>query len=216
MITRDYFMRMIQQLAHLIAKVLELSEVKLYEEASEEIQLSSKQLLGMDLRMLTSLSDTEFIRLLSLGERFDVEKCVVAAELLRLLGDVAEREGIENRKYHCYTTSLSLFLELLFRESETLPREYFDEIDVLIKKLSSYELSTDLLQKLFRFYGIVQRYDAAENTLFDLVERDPGFGAEGVKFYERLKTKSDEELEQGNLPRKEVVAGLEELLRKTR
>ena len=215
-ITRDYFMRMIHQLAHLIAKVLKLNDLKLYEEASEEIQLSSKQLLGMDLRMLTSLSDTEFIRLLSLGERFDVEKCVVAAELLRLLGDVGERQADEDRKYHCYTTSLSLFLELLFRESETLPKEYFDEIDVLVKKLSSYEVPSDLLKKLFRFYGIVHRYDSAENALFDLVQRDPGFSTEGVKFYERLKTRSDEELKQGNLPRNEVVAGLEELLRKTR
>ena len=215
MITRDYFMRMIHQLAQVIAKVLKLSEVSRYEAALEEIQLSSKQLLGMDLRLLTSLSGDEFIRVLSLGERFDVEKCVVTAELLRLIGEVRERQADENGKYDCYTTSLSLFLELSFRESETLPKEYFEEIDVLIGKLSSYELSSDLLQKLFRFYGVVRRYDEAENVLFDLVQRDPGFGAEGVKFYERLRMKSDEELEQGNLPRNEVEEGLSELQRIT-
>ena len=214
MITRDYFLRMIHQLTQVIAKVLKLTEVKQYDNALEEIQLSLKQLLGMDLRLLTSFSDTEFIRLLSLGERFDVEKCVVTAQLLRLLGEVRERQGDEKGRYHSYTTSLSLFLDLLFRESETLPKEYFDEINVLISKLSSYDLSSDLLRKLFRFYGIVRRYDAAENVLFDLVERDSGFGREGVKFYERLRTKSDEELEGGNLPRNEVEAGIAELLRK--
>ena len=208
-------MRMIHQLAQLIAKVLKLSEVKQYDAALEEIQASSKLLLGMDLRLLTSLSDAEFTRLLSLGERFEVEKCVVTAELLRLIGEVRERQADENGRYHSYTTSLSLFLELLFRESETLPKEYFDEIDVLISKISSYELSSDLLQKLFRFYGIVQRYDAAENVLFDLAERDSAFGVEGVKFYERLRMKSDEELERGNLPRNEAEEGLAELLRKT-
>ncbi|MCX6144585.1 MAG: DUF6483 family protein [Ignavibacteriales bacterium] len=215
MITRDYFMRMIHQLAQVIGKVLKLNEVKQYTEALEEIQLSSKLLLGMDLRLLTSLSDTEFIRFFSLGERFDVEKCIVTAKLLRLTGEVRERQADEHGKYSSYTTSLSLFLELLFRESETLPKEYFDEIDGLIGKLSSYELSSDLLQKLFRFYGIVRRYDIAENVLFELVERDSGFGEEGVKFYERLRTKSDEELERGNLPRNEIEAGLTELLRKT-
>ena len=214
MITRDYFLRMIHQLAQVIAKVLKLTEVKQYNDALEEIQLSSKQLLGMDLRLLTSLSDTEFIRLLSLGERFEVEKCVVTAKLLRLIGEVREGQVDDIGKYHSYTTSLSLLLELLFRESETLPKEYFDEIDVLISKLSSYDLSSDLLRKLFRFYGIVRRYDAAENVVFDLVERDSGFGAEGVKFFERLRTKSDEELEEGNLPRNEVEAGIAELLRK--
>jgi hypothetical protein len=208
-------MRMIHQLAQVIAKVLQLSEVKQHAGALEEIQLSSKQLLGMDLRMLTSLSDAEFIRLLSLGERFEVEKCVVAAELLRLVGEVRERQADEQGTYNSYTTSLSLFLELLFRESEVLPKEYFAEIDLLIGKLSSYELSSELLQKLFRFYGIVRRYDIAENVLFELVERDPGFGSDGVKFYERLRTKSDEDLERGNLPRNEIDTGLAELLRKT-
>lgn len=214
MITRDYFMRMIHQLAQVIAKVLKLNEVKQYTEALEEIQLSSKQLLGMDLRLITSLSDTEFIRFFSLGERFEVEKCVVTAKLLRLIGEVREGQADDIGKYHSYTTSLSLLLELLFRESETLPKEYFDEIDVLINKLSSYDLSSDLLRKLFRFYGIVRRYDAAENILFDLVESDSGFCAEGVKFFERLRTKSDKELEEGNLPRNEVEAGIAELLRK--
>ena len=213
MITRDYFLRMIHQLAQVIAKVLKLSEAKQHYEALEEIQFSSKQLLGMDLRLLTSLSDTEIIRLLSIGERFEVEKCVVTAELLRLIGEVRERQADEHGKYQSYTTSLSLFLELLFRESETLPKEYFDEIDVLISKLSSYELSSDLLQKLFRFYGVVGRYDSAENVLFDLLQREPGFAVEGVKFYEQLRMKSDEELARGNLPRNEIEAGLAELLK---
>lgn len=214
MITRDYFMRMIHQLAQLIARVLKLTEVRQYTGALEEIQLSSKQLLGMDLRLLTTLSDTEFIRLLSLGERFDVEKCVVAAELLRLRGEVCEHQADENGKYNSYTTSLSLFLELLFRESDVLPKEYFDEIDALIKKLSSYDLPTELLKKLFRFHGVVGRYDVAENILFDLVGREPAFATEGVKFYERLRAKTDEELNHGNLPRDEVEEGLAEFLRK--
>jgi hypothetical protein len=213
-ITRDYFLRMIHQLAQVIAKVLKLGEVKQYTEALDEVQHSSKQLLGMDLQLLTSLSDSEFIRLLSLGERFEVEKCVVAAKLLGLIGEVQERQADENGKYRSYTTALSLYLELLFWESETLPKEYFDEIDVLINKLSSYELSSGLLQKLFRYYDFIRRYDAAENVLFDLIQQDSGFGVEGVRFYERLRTKSDEELERGNLPRNEVEAGLAELLRK--
>jgi len=65
---------MIHQLAHVLAKVLGLSQLERYDDALEEVQLSSRQLLGMDLRLLTTLSDTEFVRLLSLGDRFDVEK----------------------------------------------------------------------------------------------------------------------------------------------
>lgn len=210
-ITRDYFLRMIHQLAQVLAKVMRLSEVKRYDEALEEIQLSSRQLLGMDLRLLTSLSDAEFVRLMSLGDRFDVEKCVVAAELLRLVGEVRDLQGDEGERYHCFTTSLSLFLELLRRESGTLPKEYFDEVQLLVERLSAYELSRDLQVKLFRYHEAVGRFDAAENVLFDLVEEDAAFVAEGLKFYERLRAKSDEELMRGNLPREEVEASSKEL-----
>lgn len=214
MITRDYFLRMIHQLAQVVARVLRLSELKQHEEALEEIQGSSKQLLGMDLRLLTSLSDEEFIRLLSLGDRFDVEKCVATAELLRLVGTVGENQHHDNTAYRCYTTSLSLFLELLFRESETLPKEYYDHIEHLIGKLSSYELPQELQKRLFRYYDISGDYAAAEDILFEVVKKNKGFIEEGIRFYERLRKKSDQVLESGNLPRDEIEAGLAELLRK--
>jgi hypothetical protein len=207
---------MIHQLAQVLAKVMGLSEVKQYDEALEEVQRSSKQLLGMDLRLLTTLSDQEFVRLLSLGDRFDVEKCVVAGELLRLVGEVKEREGDEAERFQCFATSLSLFLELLIRESGVLPREYFDKIEWLIGKTSPYELSIGLKAKLFRYYETVGKFDTAENTLFEIVERDPEFVGEGMKFYGRLRAKSEVELEQGNLPRNEVEASIRELEKRVR
>ena len=202
---------MIHQLAQVLARVMGLSEIERYDEALEEIQLSSKQLLGMDLQFLTTLSDEEFVRLLSLGERFDVEKCVVVGELLRLVGEVKEREGDEGERFHCYATSLSLFLELLIRESGVLPKEYFEKIESLIGKTSSYELPVGLKAKIFRYYEAVGRFDAAENKLFEIVEQDPQFAEEGMRFYGRLRTKSEEELVHGNLPRNEVEASIKDL-----
>lgn len=208
---------MIHQLAQALAKVMGLSEIGRYDEALEEVQRFSKQLLGMDLRFLTTLSDEEFVRLLSLGERFDVEKCVVAGELLRLTGEVKEREGDEGARFQCYATSLSLFLELLIRESGVLPKEYFEKIELLIKKISSYELPLVLKAKLFRYYESIGKFDVAENKLFEIVEQDPEFVGEGMKFYDRLRGKNEEELKRGNLPRDEVEASardLEKLLKK--
>jgi hypothetical protein len=193
-----------------------LGEVKRYDEALEEVQRSSKQLLGMDLRMLTTLTDEEFVRLLGLGDRFDVEKCVVVGELLRMVGDVKEREGDEGERFHCYTTSLSLFLELLIRELGVLPKEYFEKIEPLIRKTSSYELPPRLKVKLFRYYEAIGKFDAAENKLFEIVEQDPEFVGEGMKFYGRLRTKSEEELGRGNLPRDEVEASMTDLEKRLR
>jgi hypothetical protein len=209
-------MRMIHQLIQVLTKVMKLSEVERYAEALDEVQHSSQQLLGMDLRLLTTLSDEEFVRLLALGERFDVEKCVVAGELLRLVGEVKEREGDEGERFHCYTTSLSLFLELLMRESGVLPKEYFEKIDLLIGKISSYEIPLALKAKLFRYYETTGKFDVAENKLFEIVEFDPEFGTEGMRFYERLRGKTDEDLDRGNLPREEIEASIRDLEKRVR
>jgi len=211
MITRDYFLRMIHMLAQVLARVLKLRETNRCDEAYEVIRQTSRQFLGMDAKMLNSLSGAELIRLLALGDRFDVEKCVVAAELLRMTGELEELQGKHDESYQTSIKSLDLFLELLFRETGAMPKEFFEKVDLLIQSLSSYDLPLELRQKLFRYYDHAGRYSTAEDILFDILREDPGISREGVRFYERLKRKTDEDLIRGNLPRQEVEAGLLEL-----
>lgn len=211
MITEDYFLRIINQLAYVLASVLKLMKLRKYDEALEEIQASAKQLLGMDLRLLTTLSDAECIRLLTLGDRFDVEKCVVMAELLRSVGDIREAQENESERSHCYVTSLSLFLELLREEPEGLPQEYHEKVAELLRRLSRLELPMPVRIKLFHYYEIVKRYDKAEDILFEIVGVDGSFINEGMKYYGRLLQKTDDELIRANLPRDEVESGLREL-----
>jgi hypothetical protein len=165
--------------------------------------------------MLTSLSDAEFVHLLGLGDRFDVEKCVAAAELLRMAADVKYAQQDEPSAYHCRVTSLSLFLELLQREAGTLPNEYYETVERLISELSVYELPVGLVRKVLRYHELRGRLDLAENILYELMEREPGVLAEGVDFYGRLQAKSDDELAKGGLSRNEVEEGLERLRRRT-
>jgi hypothetical protein len=51
----------------------------------------------------------------------------------------------------------------------------------------------------------------AENVLFDILAATPEFSTEGLQFYRRLLTKSDEDLRAGNLPREEILEGIAEL-----
>lgn len=215
MITEDYFLRMINQLSYVLASVLKLMKLKRHDEALEEIQASSRQLLGMDLRLLTTLSDAEFIRLLSLGERFDVEKCVVISELLRVIGEIREEQRKEHDAYVVRCRALGLFLELPQWEAVALPREYFDKVDELIVKLVPDGISLALMKKVFAYYEKSGRFDKAEDLLFDIVEEERSFSDSGVAFYERLLQKSDEELAQGGLSREEVDAGKRDLLKRT-
>jgi len=205
---------MINQLASVVAAVLRLRKVKQYDAAVEEVRTSAKQLLGMDLRLLTTLSDTELIRLLSLGERFDVEKCVVVAELLTILGDVHHEQAEEEDAVRVRLTALSMFLELSRREAGLLPREYYDKVENIIKLLVPVGIPARLKKKLFGYYESLGKFDKAENTLFELIEEDISLVEEGMKFYERLRMKHDEELERGNLPRIEIEASVLELARR--
>jgi hypothetical protein len=214
MITRDYFLRMIQMLAQVLGRVLGLRETKQYDEAYDVIRQTSRQFLGMDGRFLNTLSVTELIRLFDLGDRFDAEKCVVAAELLRMTGELEELRGKHEESYQTSVKSLNLFLELLFRETGAMPKEFFENVDHLIKSLSSCDLPLEVRQKLFRYYDLSGRYAMAEDMLFDIVGEDPGMVNEGVRFYERLRKRSDDDLIRGNLPRHEVEAGLLELTRR--
>lgn len=214
MITRDYLLRMIHQLANVLAAVLRLTKVKQYDAAAEEVQATAKQLLGMDLRMLTTLSDAEFIRLLSVGERFDVEKCVVIAGLLKILGDVRHEQAEEEEARRVRLTAVSMFLELSRREAGALPREYHEEVEKLIETLLPFGIPIEFNKKLFGYYESVGRFDKAENILFDIVEEEVSFIEDGMKFYDRLRTKSNEELERGNLLRNEIEASVADLLKR--
>lgn len=206
---------MINQLAYVLASVLRLAKLKQFDEAAEEVQASSKQLLGMDLRLLTTLSDEEFVRLLSLGDRFDLEKCVVIAELLRILADVRSDQGEDEQGARARLTALSMFLELSRQEAGTLPGEYYEKVEGIIKLLAPVGIPTRLKKKLFAYYESVGKFDKAENALFEIVEDDVPFAGEGMKFYERLRMKTDEELSRGNLPRTEIESSVTDLARRS-
>lgn len=202
---------MISSLARVLAKILFHKEAKQYDQAMEELQQAGKQLLGMNLLLLSSLSDKELIALLKLGERFDVEKCLAAAELLREQSEIQELSGEADESAHSAMKSLSLFTELVQYEKEALPQEYFEKIGALIQRLSTFELPKSISQKLFQYYERIGSYAKAEDVLFELVGQDVSFIQEGIKFYDRLMKKPDDELVKGNLPRPEVEESLLQL-----
>lgn len=214
MLTRDYLLRMISSLARALAKVLLHKEAKQYDQAMEELQQAGKQLLGMNLLFLSSLSDEELIALLKLSERFDVEKCLAAAELLREQSEIQTLTGKENEGARSAMKSLSLFTELVQYEKEALPQEYFEKIESLIQALSRFEIPVSIQQKLFRYYELTGSYAKAEDVLFELVEQNASFVQDGIKFYDRLMKKADDELAKGNLPRREAEESANELRKK--
>lgn len=209
MYQRDYIMRMIEQLGMFLTRILGLKEAEKFDAARMEIDQAGKILLGLDMSLIRVLSDEKIISLLQPTGSLDSGKCLLIAELLREEGGICECQGKEDELYTCYTKSLSLYLEALAVNADFRNQEYLSKIDTLIQRLQRFTLPVHVEEKLFHYFEMTGKYAQAENLLFQLLEMNrPGMLEEGIRFYERLLAKSDNKLEQGNLPREEVEDGL--------
>lgn len=92
------------------------------------------------------------------------------------------------------------------------------KMDKLIKLLDTESYIPDELnEKLFQYYRIVGSYSRAEDLLYNMIdsstciEEKKRLTEEGILFYKNILNKTDEELEHGNLPRNEVLDGINTL-----
>lgn len=94
------------------------------------------------------------------------------------------------------------------------------KIDKLLNLLN-YESSilAELNEKIFKYYRITGRYSEAEDLLYTMIGKSNYMNKkrwveEGNIFYKNILNRTDAELESGNLPRNEVLDGINELNKK--
>ncbi len=214
MIERDYIMRMIQMLVQALLRILSFKEKKDYPKALNEIQNASKTLIGVELDVIRRLSDVQIIDLLTLVKDFGSLKCYLAGMLLKEEAEIFEFQGKTAESVDARTKSLSLLTEAALEKGAPLDSEHASAVDVAAEKLDHAGLPVHIHKKLFHYYELIRQYGKAENTVFDIVVKEPSFVEEGLLFYERLRKKSDDELSDGNLSRKEIEEGMIDLLGK--
>jgi hypothetical protein len=212
MIERDYFMRMINILRQMIARILFLKNEKDFPKALLDIQTTGKTLLGIDGEMARRLSPSQIMQLFGSDLTVAVPKSYVAAILFKEEADVRALMGEEEEPTRLYLRSLTLLLDVYEWAKEPIEPDHPKIIDEVLGKLRDFVLPVDLLEKLFRFREERGEYDKAENVLYDIFEVKPAFKVQGILFYKRLLEKKDEELEKGGLPRTEVQEGIAELV----
>lgn len=212
MIERDYFMRMINIVRQMIARILFLKNEKDFPKALLDIQTTGKTLLGIDGEMARRLSPSQIMQLFGSDLTVAVPKSYVAAILFKEEADVRALMREEEEPTRLYLRSLTLLLDVYEWAKEPIEPDHPKIIDEVLGKLKDFVLPVDLLEKLFRFREVRGEYDKAENVLYDIFEVKPAFKVQGILFYKRLLEKKDEELEKGGLPRTEVQEGIAELV----
>jgi hypothetical protein len=213
MIRSDYIMRMIEQLSQVLVQIIFHKRNEEYDQAVVQINRALKSLVGLEPETIHSLSAEEIIQLLKLGDRFESEKCLVVAKLIKEDAEVMQLSNPGDQSIdRSYEKSLYLYLEALLAIPDFEEESYLKDISELIGKLQDYPVTQTLKFKLFRYYEWCGQYARAENLLFELVESDyPEIRPAGIKFYQRLRHQSDADLILGGLPRSEVEEGLREI-----
>ena len=113
MIERDYIMRLVQQLAAVVARLLRLKEQKEYEQALREVENAYGELLGLSPAIVPMFDVATLAPLLGHSEKMKAI-ATLFCEQAELYGLKQEPEQAE-RFYHC---ALEMFLEALLARQE--------------------------------------------------------------------------------------------------
>ena len=209
MIERDIIMRMVQQLAAAIAKVLVHKDLEQYDEAFKEIDDACRGLIGMKWDFLRTFSDDQLSALLTVSEH--PAKALAACELLREGSALLALQGKSEESLQQALKAFSLCVELLSQDRRMLKFAPVEKYSALLAGLEGVELPVAIEKKRFQFYEMTGELAKARAALNGVVAKEPAFRKEEPGFYHRLEKASDEDLLKGGLTRQDVLDGLASL-----
>ena len=213
MLRRDYILRMVEKCAQLLLFVHEKTDAQEYDEAGEALDSAFLELMGSGAEQICRLSDTELLaRVTTEGPTQIVpDKIRLLVALLQEAGALHSAQGRETEARTCWLKALNLLLTLQMEDLDSEFAQFIPTIGLLRDELGDAELPLSTLAALWRHHERSGAYGRAEDALAELLEaqpENPELRSEAKAFYERLLRRSDVELNDGNLPREEVLAGL--------
>ncbi|EHQ90322.1 DUF6483 family protein [Desulfosporosinus youngiae] len=207
MYQKDYIIKMIKQLTLAVATLLSSKSKTKIEECQQMLNGAIYDLTGMSEHTILKLSHRDLISIISGGKEINTEKCFALAEMLKLSAEVSEDDTA--RSFALYLKSLNIFIEVSLDQRSDTTQNKSQAIHEIINVIKQYKLPKESNLLIFRYYEFNGRYDKAEDVLFNMIKTNKDeIVDEGFAFYERLRMKTQEELESGNLPLDEVIEGL--------
>lgn len=213
MIKNDYLTTKMKELSEIITKVLKSNDSEQLEESRQMVNEAFKKLLGLNSELAGSLSYYDLMKLVGAYESAEAMKFVILAQLLKLDADMYKAEGEGIRSFNIYLKSLNVYINAVLLDSDCLEQGE-EKIEEIIMEIEEYELPNESRILMLKYYELVNKFDKAEDILFDLLDdsdNEKSILEEGINFYERLLEKSEEQLEDGNLPCEEVKYAHERL-----
>lgn len=214
MLKKDLASKLAEQLAKALSEILSLKEKALYDKGHKAINNFFQEILGVNPEILNLLPHDDFIEMMCVSGPIGKTKCIAAGELLKEEGDIWRLEGNREQSRQKYLKALDILIIILGGSGKNLAEKYFSKIEELVFYLKETQLSVQTYQSLLSYYEEAGKFAKVEDLLFQLIEEYPelvkqGFIEKGLAFYQRLLKKDNCQLEEGNLPKNEVIEGLE-------
>jgi Family of unknown function (DUF6483) len=216
---RDYLLRQIEQLTSVLGTIFGLKREQKPQQAIQTIEEFLKREFGISFKLLKSLQIEELIRLCDADSLAGKDKLYTLAVLLKEEGELQRMTGNETAGDDSSLKSLHLMLTYAALSDHDLNLQTNESIKSLLQEdLQHLEIPIQTVHLLFQYYERNHQFADAENVLFDMLQRENQSAAlvsqwidEGSTFYKRLLELDDEQLQSGNLPRQEILDGLDEL-----
>ena len=213
MMNKDYILRIAERFGRALAIILHLRQSNRHEEALIYIDDIFLQTTGFTSSFVNSASEEMLLQMISPLGVLNVQKCVWIALLLKEEGDIYIEMENEDESYYRYLKSLHFFLEAAKHSSEVRDIDIASAIEYDLLVLEAFELPQKTKLALFGYFESMGQYARANDMLFEMIKMgeeavDATVMEQGRVFYERLRSKSDAELEDGGMSRDKVEQGL--------
>jgi hypothetical protein len=216
MIRRDYILRMIEEFCRGLARLRAYVEFSDWKEATDALDGELQKLIGLGASAVVQKSETELLANVIRGEATSAvaEKTLMLVRLLKEAGDVAVGQGQAEQSHTFYLKGLHLLLQVIARGEALEFPEFVPQVEAFVQALQDMVLPMPTQAMLMQHYEKADQFAKAENALFAILDQEPDNPNVldlGIAFFRRLEKRSDRILEEGELPRPELEAGLKEL-----
>ena len=213
MFQSDYMKRLIDQLGKVFRAMRKVDEAEQQTELQQLIAESGRNLLGFDPALLLTLDEAALLNFFRPGKELDIGKCLSAAVLLsqkaRLIGKNDPRYALIVRN-----NALYLLLLVLLESSVLRKTDFIDLLPELLNGLPEEHRSATVQRLLLEYWKESGEFAWFEDLLFQLVEMHRVSNAEAIEMLQALLKLPDDVLQNGDLPREEVLEALEALVKR--
>jgi hypothetical protein len=207
---------MIEEFLQALARLKAYRKSQNWREAQKTIDEEFKRLMGAGPQAAAQFTETELLARLIQGEPTLVvrQKAFMLVSLWQEAGDLATAQGRLEEGRAAYLKGLHVMLEILSQGQVSELPEFVPKVESILIALKDTPLTPRTLAMLMRHYEQTGQFGRAEDALFAMLElepQEPRLIEFGMAFYERISRQPDFSLQNGNLHRAELDAGLAEL-----